>query len=133
MVQQLGAQAAFSENLSWVQLAMHTWQLQTFGNSSCRGSDALFWPPQARHAGGAQTYVQIKQLWTRNNRFLIYTKLQKRIKGNSFECSILTFTQDLQICHVCLDAINQAIPQILSDWEEAQCLQAENINLDIAV
>ena len=38
-----------------------TWQLTT---SSSRGSDALYWTPQALHACGAHTCTQAKHLYT---------------------------------------------------------------------
>ena len=57
MVQGLRKLAASIEDPGSVP-STHTQWLTTIGNSSCRRSDALFWPSWALHAHGARTYKQ---------------------------------------------------------------------------
>jgi hypothetical protein len=52
MAQWLMAPAAVPEDLGFPTPAQ---QLTTLGNSCSRGSDVLFWPPQALHTHGAHT------------------------------------------------------------------------------
>jgi hypothetical protein len=53
----LGTLAALQEDLRLV--SNTPTKITTGRNSSPRGSDTLFWPPQGLHAYGAQTYMQV--------------------------------------------------------------------------